>query len=392
MQYDFNTPRTSGKEHLVKWRAMEQQKPNVGKNIVPLSVADMEFPIAPEIIDAIQQCAREGNFGYTVPTEAYFEAVAGWMETRHGLALQKEWILLSPGVVTALYVAVKAYSKPGEGIMIMPPVYHPFYSAIEDNERTVVKSPLKKGRNGYEIDFDDLERKTQQDDVVMLLLCSPHNPVGRVWTEAELTRIAEICLKNNVLIVADEIHNDLIMPGYHHHMIQGLSSDVANRCITCTAPSKTFNLAGAQTSNIIISNPDLRRRFEQAMKKSGQFLLNTIGYAACQAAYEKCEGWLEELLRVLDGNKRFAEQYVQENISMVPVAELQGTYLQWYDFTCFGLPQETLDKKMVEYDLFLDSGAKFGVEGQGFERLNLACPRHVLEGALERMARLVESL
>lgn len=392
MQYDFTTQQTAGRERSAKWRAMTQKKTDIPRDVVPLSVADMEFAVAPEITEEIRRCVDQASFGYTVPTDAYFEAVAGWMQKRHEWAIENEWIVLSPGVVTALYAAVKAYSEPGEGVIIMPPVYHPFYSAIEDNGRRVVKNTLRKSSLGYEIDFDDLEEKARVKSTGLLLLCSPHNPVGRVWTQRELERVAEICLANDVLIIADEIHHDLVMPGFRHTVIHKLSPEVAAQCITCTAPSKTFNLAGAQTSNIVISDKKLRHLFEEAMRENGHFLLNTIGYAACKAAYERCGAWLDELLGVLDGNKRFTEQYVQENMSSVNLAELQGTYLHWYDFNAFGLTQELLDSKMVENNLFLESGEKFGAEGRGFERLNMACPQSVLELALHRMANLVKQL
>lgn len=384
-KYDFETVTYAGRQDAVKWCIMHDKKPDVPKDVVPLSVADMEFLMAPELSAGLGEFAKNTIFGYTMPGNSYYEAVMGWMHRRHGFDVKKEWIAPSPGVVMALYAAVRAYTRKTEGVIIMPPVYYPFYKAVSDSGRNIVKNPLILENGTYTIDFEGLERLAQDKNNTMLMLCNPHNPVGRVFTKKELEKVAEICLKYEVLMVVDEIHHDLIMPGYKHTVFATLSPEVAQNCVVCTAPSKTFNLAGLQASNIIIPNEEYRKNFQAEISKTGVFTLNSVGAKACEIAYNECETWLDELITVIDENKSFAELFLSANIRSIIITPLEGTYLTWYDLRAFGLDAEELEKRMEQANLFLDEGYIFGEEGAGFERLNIACPRSVLEKALNRL-------
>lgn len=384
--YDFETLVSRSKMGSAKWEEMKRANPSVAEGTVPFSVADMEFKNPPEIIEGLKEFLDEVILGYTLPTDSYYEAVTGWMKRRHNWSIDKESIVFSPGIVSALFTAVRAFLKPGDGVILLTPVYHPFYKSVTANGCRVADSPLKFNGERYEVDFEDLEEKARNPENKMLLLCNPHNPVGRVWAREELVRIGQICIDNNVLIVADEIHFDLIMPGFKHTVFANISEEFADKSITCTAPSKTFNLAGMQTSNIIISNREMRKRFINANQDVGSGALNTLGYRACELAYNKCEGWLDELIEVIDGNRSYLVEFMKENFPMVKPVRMEGTYLQWLDFRGLGLDYRELEHFLThEAMLFLNEGYIFGKAGEGFERFNLACPRHVIEKALENL-------
>ena len=386
--YDFETLVERRQFDSNKWLGMDEKHPGLAPEIVPFSIADMEFKNAPEIISGLQEFLETAILGYTRAGSGYLQAVADWMERRHHWKIQTEWICQSIGVVPALINAVLAFTDPGDGVILMPPVYFPFYDAVEKHGRVVVKNTLIERNGRFEIDFDDLERCVKNPRNKLLLFCSPHNPVGRVWTEEELLRVGELCIENQVLMVSDEIHFDLIMPGFHHTVLASLSGDFAEHCITCTSPSKTFNLAGMQVSNIIISNEALRRRFIAQMEHAGHFGLSILGYKACELAYTRGENWLEALLPVIAENAAFVEQFMAENIPEIRVFPLEGTFLQYWDCRSLGLDYRALSKLMTEEALiFMDEGYLFGEEGQGFERMNLACPKWVLEQALERLKK-----
>ncbi len=393
MKYDFEKVINRANTGSSKWEQMKKWNPQVSEGIVPFSVADMEFTNAPEIIEGLKHCIDTTVLGYTRPTEQYYRAVCGWMKKRHDWNVSPEWIVGSAGVVSAFFSAVKAFTEPGDGVIIMPPVYYPFYGAIEDNNRTVVESPLINTGSTYRIDFDDLERKAKEPNSKILLFCSPHNPVGRVWTKDELIKVGDICLRNNVLIISDEIHFDLIMPGHKHTVFAALSDELVDHTIVCTAPSKTFNLAGLQTSNIIIPNRKLREAYLQEVHSNGFFSLNILGYKACEIAYTQCEEWLDQLLKVIHRNHLTLKKYIEENLPAIKVYNLEGTYLQWMDFNGLGLDKDRLEKLMhEEAQLFFDEGYIFGEEGNGFERMNIACPTSVLEQALERLKKTISKL
>lgn len=386
--YDFETLVPRNKMGSVKWEEMKKINPTITEDIVPFSVADMEFKNPPEIMEGLKQYLDEVILGYTIPTDTYYDAVIGWMKKRHNWNVNRESIVLSPGIVAALFTAVRAFLKPGEGVILLTPVYYPFFMAAKVNECKVVESPLKFNGTQYEVDFEDLEQKAKDPGNKMLLLCNPHNPVGRVWTKEELTHIGRICIDNNVLIVDDEIHFDLIMPGYKHTVFPSISEELAQHSITCTSPSKTFNLAGMHASNIIISNEEIRSKFANANQNIGSGSLNTLGYKACELAYNKCEKWLDELIEVIEGNRKYFVEFMEENIPEIKPIRMEGTYLQWFDCRGLGMAYKELEHFMTqEVMLFLDEGYIFGQAGEGFERINLACPRHVLEKALVNLKK-----
>lgn len=390
MKHDFETVINRTGTGACKWEHMLADYPQVGEDIVPLSIADMELVNAPEIQKGLKEYIDKSVLGYNNPSADYLEAVCGWMKRRHGWEVKKEWITQTPGVVPAMFFAVKAYTQPGDGVIIMTPIYYPFYGAVKANERKLVETALLDDGDNYTIDFDDLEQKAKDPANKLLLLCSPHNPVGRVWTVEELERIGRICIDNHVVIVSDEIHFDLIMPGYHHHVFATISEEFAQHSVICTAPSKTFNLAGMQTSNIIIPNKELQKSFVAQVDSCGMELANILGYEACRIAYTECDQWLEELIQLIVRNKEYIENFVSNHFPIVKCRKMEGTYLQWLDFRGFSMDAEEMGQMLkTEAQLFLDDGYMFGEGGRGFQRINLACPAWVIDKA---MARLLEVL
>lgn len=393
MKYDFETLVSRKNVGSHKWDAIKKINENVCDNIVPFSVADMEFKNAPEIKEGLKKYIDETILGYTGPTERYYEAICKWMKRRHNWNINKEWIIEFHGVVPALHTIVQALTNEGDGVIVMTPVYYPFYKSIMNKNRKIIRTELVLNKNKYEINFDDFLEKAKDPNTKMLILCNPHNPVGRVWTEEELRKIGEICIANNVIVVSDEIHCDIIMPEYRHTIFSNICEEFRENSITCTAPSKTFNLAGLQTSNIIIANPKIRNKVKNVYEESGEFSLNIFGYKACEIAYNECEEWLDQLIKVLSINKKLVEDFIKTNIPEVKIIPLEGTYLQWLDFRELESDYKELEKFMQnEAQLFLDEGYIFGEEGQGFERINLACPTKVLEDALNRLWEAVKKI
>ncbi|MDK2808548.1 MAG: cysteine-S-conjugate beta-lyase [Clostridiales bacterium] len=390
MTYDFETLVKRKNTGSVKWNQMYEAKPDISDEIVPFSVADMELRNPPEIIEGLKKFLDESILGYTTTTDAYYESVLGWMERKHGFRPKREWCIETSGVVPALSLMVKAFTKPGDEVLIMTPVYYPFRKVAVENGRAFVESKLMEENGRYQIDFDDFEEKAKRLEVKLFILCSPHNPVGRVWTKEELHRIAQICYENNVFILDDEIHFDLILPGYEHVSMGTFETKYLDNCAICTAPSKTFNLAGMQVSNIFIANDEKRESLRKVM---GFSLLNVMGMKACEIAYNECEEWLSRLLLLIDENRRMVEEFLKEKLPMIKTYPLEGTYLLWMDFRALGLKDKDLEALMTkEADLFFDEGYIFGDGGSGFERMNLACPRHIISAALERLyASLVET-
>jgi putative C-S lyase len=368
---------------------MYEIKPNVAEGVIPLSVADMELNNPPEITEGLKEFLSHAVLGYTEPTKSYKDAVIGWMKERHGWDAKEEWFIQTPGVVSAFFAAVNALTNEGDGVIIQPPVYYPFAMAVNLNQRTLVNNPLLVDANGvYRMDYADLEKKAADPKNKLLLLCSPHNPVGRVWTREELSRVAEICLRNSVFVVSDEIHFDIVLNGASHTVFADLSSDAQENCMVCTAPSKTFNLAGLQTSNIAIPNKAARDKITSHYIRQAQFSVNVLGMKACEIAYTKCGKWLDEFLRLLEANHSAVQSFFSERLPSVAVHRLEGTYLQWLDFRSFGLGQRELEHFMQhDAEWFTDEGYLFGNEGVGFERINLACPKDTLQEALERLLK-----
>lgn len=394
MKHDFETLLIRKNKGSGKWDDIYKYDASVPDDIVPLSVADMELLNAPEIIEGLKEHLDNIILGYTSPTDAYFSSVISWMKRRHSWEIEKDWIVPFNGVVAALFNAVRAYTEPGEGVIVMPPVYYPFFWSVEMTGRKIVRNPLIDTGGDYEIDFADLEEKTKDPANKLLIFCSPHNPVGKVWSKDALEKLGRICIDNGVTIISDEIHFDLILPGHEHTVFSSISDEFAEHSIICTAPSKTFNLAGMHTSNIVIKNAELRKKFEDA-RCPGFFSLGALGYKACELAYDRAESWLDDFLVVLDGNRQFVEDFISEHLPMIKVRRLEGTYLQWWDCRALNMGNEEMEKFMKDKaHLFLDEGYIFdegGTCGSGFERINLACPRHVLEAAMERLRRAVES-
>ena len=388
MEHDFETIVNRHGTGSEKYNQMQEWNPSVTEDIVPFSIADMEFKNAPEIIEGLKEYLDDVILGYAVPTDDYYSAVCSWMERRHGWKIEPEWIIGSPGVVQAFYNAVKAFAEPGEGVIIMTPVYYPFYGAIKKTGRKIVRTALVERGERYEVDFEELERLASEPRNKVLLFCSPHNPVGRVWERWELEKISDICLKNGVTVISDEIHNDLVMPGFKHTVFAALSEDAKNNCIVCTSPSKTFNLAGMHVSNVIIPNAGLRMKYQDELDRTGFFSLNMLGYKACELAYDKGEPWLDELLHVIDGNYLALKDFLAKRLPEVKVYPLEGTYLVWMDFRPLGIDYLELERILhMEAMVFFDEGYVFGKrEGAGFERMNIACPKQVMIDGLERMA------
>ena len=360
------------------------------ENILPLWVADMDFKVCDEIIEAIHKRTEHGIFGYTESKESYFEALQKWMKEKHNWNIKESWLVKTPGVVFALAMAVKAYTEPGDGVIIQQPVYYPFSEVINDNNRKIIDNTLVLGDDGkYHIDFEDFERKASEENVKLFLLCNPHNPVGRVWSREELEKLGEICLRNNIIVVSDEIHEDFVFKG-KHEVFANINEELKNITITCTAPSKTFNLAGLQVSNILIPNSNLKRKFIKQVNAAGYSQLNTIGLIACEAAYKYGHKWHDELMKYLKGNIDFLRNYLKERIPQIKLIEPEGTYLVWIDFRDLGLTEEERENLIInKAGLWLDSGAMFGVCGEGFERINIACPRSVLEEALKKLEKAI---
>ncbi|MDR0376228.1 MAG: pyridoxal phosphate-dependent aminotransferase [Spirochaetaceae bacterium] len=389
--YDFTTRLNRKGTGSSKWEAMYRKKADVSPEIIPLSVADMEFPAQPEIVSGLKDFLDQAVLGYAAVTEEYVQIVAGWMRRRHDWEVREEWIIQTPGVVSALYNGVAAFTEPGDGVIIMPPVYYPFTTAAAENGRKLVRVPLVQNGAAYTIDYAALEEAAGNPLNTLLIFCSPHNPVGRVWTREELLRTAEICFRNQVLVLSDEIHFDLLMPGAAHMVFAALSEEAAQNCIVCTAPSKTFNLAGMQLSNIIVPNRELREKLSARVRKSAFHNPGVLGLKACEIAYTRCEAWLDELLLVIAANYRLLKNFMEKHLPRIRVFPLEGTYLVWLDFRDLGLDYKALEEFMVhDAELFLDEGAMFGPEGRGFERINLACPAAVLEEALERLLKALK--
>ena len=360
------------------------------EDVLPLWVADMDFKTSSYIEDAVIERTKHGIFGYSEVQTPYFETVRSWMKKHHDWDVQEKWLIKTPGVVFALAMAVKAYSEPGDAVMLQQPVYYPFSEVIADNGRKVVSNDLYKGDdNRYHIDLEDFERKIVDNDVKLFLLCNPHNPVGRVWTKEELTAMGDILVKHHVTVVSDEIHEDFVFRG-KHQVFAAIKEEFAQISVTCTAPSKTFNLAGLQVSNIFIPDDALRRKFEQAVAASGYSQLNTMGLVACEAAYRYGEEWYDAVKAYIRENLAYAQHFLEEQIPQVKTVKPEGTYLLWVDFRSLGLSRKELEELIVKKaGLWLDSGDIFGAAGRGFERINVACPRSVLTEALERLARAV---
>ncbi|MEM7407443.1 MAG: MalY/PatB family protein [Pseudomonadota bacterium] len=395
--YDFDSTYERRGTHSIKWEFIvrngaiepwDEAHPERGEEqILPLWVADMDFAAAPEIAQAIQARANHPVYGYASIPRGYRELVAGWQQRRNGWQANPDWVVPIPGIVPAMHLFVRQFTAPGDGVLIQRPVYHPFTFAAERNGREVVSASLKIENGRYVMDFDDLERKASDPNVKAALLCSPHNPVGRVWSADELNRYADICARNDVLVFADEIHGDLIMPGQIFVPYASVAAAQHGRFVVGTATSKTFNLAGLKLANLLIPDADVRAQMNDEVRASGLMGMNPLSITATEAAYTHGEPWLNACIDYIASNDVYLREFVAERMPKLGVIPLEGTYLVWLDFRAFGVDDESLaDLLMNKARLYLDEGPIFGPEGSGFARINIACARVTLAQALARLA------
>ncbi|WP_163071185.1 MalY/PatB family protein [Priestia flexa] len=380
----FNNKINRINTNSVKWDRMENLFGK--KDLLPFWVADMDFAAPEEVVKEIAKRVDHGVFGYTTPTDSTNESVRSWVQKRHEWNIESDWITYSPGIVFAISMAIQAYTQKGDSILIQPPVYTPFFEMVKVNERKLIESPLYLKGDRYSIDFSSFEKQLASG-VKMFILCSPHNPIGRVWKRGELEKIAELCKKYDVLILSDEIHSDLVYKPSVHIPISSLNEDAENRTITCIAPSKTFNVPGLQASAIIIPNNELREKYQQQQHKQGFFTLNTFGTIGLEAAYTHGEIWLNELLAYLQENIDFTRSFIKKNLPSLKVINPEGTYLLWIDCRALNMSDEDLHNLLLtKGKIAVESGVKYGAaEGKGFIRLNIGCPREQLKEGLKKL-------
>lgn len=389
--YDFDSVIDRRNTNSLKYDfAAERGRPS---DVLPLWVADMDFRVAQPISDALHRAVDHGIFGYSEVKDAYYRAVAGWFSKHYAWEPKSEWLIKTPGVVFALAMAIRALTKEGEGVLIQTPVYYPFYSVIKDNGRKLVENELRYRNGRYEIDFDDFEAKIRNEQVKLFILCSPHNPIGRVWTTAELQRLGAICERYGVTVISDEIHCDFALSEHPHTVFAKACPNLIERTIICTAPSKTFNLAGLQVSNIWIPSAEIRQKLQKEIDRSGYSQLNTLGLVAAQAAYEGGEEWLTRCKAYLRANLDYLRAFLQEKLPEIKLVEPEGTYFAWLDCSGLGLDKKALNDLVVnKAKLWLDAGHIFGIRAASFQRVVLACPRKTLEQALTQLESAVHGL
>lgn len=385
MKYDFEKITQRRGTNSYKWDSTDD------KEVLPMWVADMDFPTAPCIINALEKRVEHGIFGYTRVPEEYYDAVISWFSRRHHWKPRREWFIYTSGVVPALSAVIKALTNVGDKVLTLTPVYNCFFSSIRNNGCELDSCALRYEDNTFSIDYEDLERRAADPKTTLMLLCNPHNPSGRVWTREELRRIGDICIKNNVVVVADEIHCELVHPGFTYTPFASVSEEFQKHSVTCVAPSKAFNIAGLQIANIIVENDKWRQRIDKAININEVCDVNPFGVIATIAAYNEGEEWLNQLLQYIHGNYLFFKDYCEEHLPQLPVAPLEGTYLAWMDCRNLGIPSEELEEELMkEAKLWLNAGSMYGKEGEGFMRWNLACPRQLVKEGLERFSQFVD--
>ena len=385
MTYNFDELVDRTKTNCVKYDGRKMFFGN--EDVLPLWVADMDFRTPDFIVNAIRERAGHEIFGYTFRSENYSRSIVDWLKRRHNWEIKPEWISFSPGVVAGLTMAIEAFSMPGDGVIIQPPVYFPFFDSVKGTGRELIENPLRQENGRYYFDLDDLKSKITPK-TKLLLLSNPHNPGGMAWDEKELTDLAKVCLENKVLIVSDEIHSDLIFPGFKHTPLAGISEEIAQNCVICMAPSKTFNTAGLTTSFLVIPNKRHFVAYERVMRLPHLHMGNIFGTVALEAAYTHGDEWLEQLINYLHNNYIFLENFFTEYLPEVKVMKPEATYLIWIDFSAYGLTNEDLNQKLIEGGVGLNRGVQFGKQGSGFMRMNIGCPKSVLEEALIRIRKV----
>ncbi|SFQ47914.1 cystathione beta-lyase [Lachnospiraceae bacterium XBB1006] len=388
MERDFTKTVDRFHSNSVKWDLMKAEgKP---EGTIPMWVADMDFPVPVKVQEAVEKVAKHGIYGYSFCPDNYYEAVINWYRERFEFEFTKEEVVTTPGIVTAVAMAVRAFTEPGDGILIQNPVYYPFGMMIEKNGRRIVNNPLVNLEGRYIMDIEDFEKKIVDENVKMFILCNPHNPVGRVWTKEELLAISKICRKHEVLVLSDEIHGDFVYDGRKQQPFATVEDGNREFTITCTAPSKTFNLAGLQTSNIIIPNKNLREKFQKQLDAASIGMINPMGIVACEAAYRFGEQWLEELKETIVANREYMKQFITEHLPELTMSELEGTYLAWVDMSGLAMTNEELKKFMAQdAKIWVDDGDMFGREGENFARFNLACPMVTVKKAMKQLEEAV---
>ena len=385
MKYDFDKITQRRGTNSYKWDSTDD------KEVLPMWVADMDFPTAPCIINALEKRVEHGIFGYTRVPEEYYDAVISWFSRRHHWKPRREWFIYTSGVVPALSAVIKALTNVGDKVLTLTPVYNCFFSSIRNNGCELDSCALRYEDNTFSIDYEDLERRAADPKTTLMLLCNPHNPSGRVWTREELRRIGDICIKNNVVVVADEIHCELVHPGFTYTPFASVSEEFQKHSVTCVAPSKAFNIAGLQIANIIVENDKWRQRIDKAININEVCDVNPFGVIATIAAYNEGEEWLNQLLQYIHGNYLFFKDYCEEHLPQLPVAPLEGTYLAWMDCRSLGIPSEELEEELMKKaKLWLNAGSMYGKEGEGFMRWNLACPQQLVKEGLERFSQFVD--
>ena len=397
MAYDFETAHRRFSSSLgggigsTKWDNVEKFGFGSDPDVIPFSVADMEFPIAPEVKKALIEQMEHDTLGYCHATPEYRASICRWMKERRHWDAKPEWMVFTHGCVDAFFAAVKAFTNPGDGVMLITPVYYPMYKAINRNGRVLVECPLVRDEEHltYNIDWDDFEKKAKDANTKLLILCSPHNPVSRVWSREELEKVDRICRENDVFVVSDEIHHDLIMPGHEHVVFASLSEEAAKNCMVLTAPSKTFNLAGLETSNIFVPDAKRRKSFVNEIETGCSYArCSCLGFVACKTAYDQCGAWLDECINVIDTNRKVITEFFAKEFPQIKVYDLQATYLLWMDWRGLGIDYKELERiNQYEAGLVFDEGYVFGPAGEGFERWDLAVPTKYVEKALERMKK-----
>lgn len=384
--FDFDEVIDRTGTNCAKWDSIESQhKPH---GVLPMWVADMDFRSPQPIQNALKARVEQGVYGYSFIADEYLDAVISWMERRHDFLVEKEWIVPTPGVVSAIKICVNAFTKEDDAIIINKPVYYPFDFSIELNHRKIVENPMILENGKYNMDIDAFEKAIVENNVKMFILCNPYNPIGKVWKEEELKAIGDVCQKHHVIVVSDEIHQDFVYTDHIHLPFYNVDPAYKNFAVILTAPSKTFNLAGLQTSNIIIADKNLREKYQQTMERVGVNAPNFLGAIACMTAYNECELWVDELVEYIYDNFMYFDEFLKTNLPHIKLIQPEGLYLAWVDFRECGLDKDTLEKKMLEEaGIWLDEGYIFGTGGEGFERFNLAVPRSVLEDACQRLLK-----
>ncbi len=382
--YNFDEVIERRNTDCAKWDIFKDE------DMLPMWVADMDFRCPQEIIDALHRRAEHGVFGYAGAYHSYYTSIINWMKKRHNWEIELDWICSSPGIVPALDMLVRGLTQPGDEVVIQTPVYHPFFSVISNNHCKVIENELVLNDYRYLMDLDDLEKKLNPK-VKLLILCSPHNPAGRVWTKSELVRLGELCLKHNVLVISDEIHSDLVFPGHEHQVYASISPELARKCVVCNAPSKTFNIAGIQASSIIIPDESIRQVYQNMARNTGLGLPNVFAITALQAAYDHGGKWLDDLKVYLKDNFDYLQDYIREKMPAVKVISSEGTYLAWLDFRGLNIDDMELEKLIKQEKLMLSPGRIFGNNGCGFQRINIGCPRATLKEGLYRLEKAVNN-